>query len=377
MRTVRVVSLVLVAVSLVACSRRSFERFFGRGETLLASKHYAEAALELQNATRLNPESADAQFKLGEAYEGLGRPAFAAAAYQRACTLARSNADVCVNAAAALIRLDDFASAVDAARAALATDSSNFEAQLLLSSALGGSRRFTEAQERLKAVIAAQPDDARGYQVLGEIERRRGNTRAAEVALRRAIDLNPRATQARLDLSEVYLETGRTTDGVRELRAALDADPTDLEANRAYGSYLVANEHCELAEPYWQRVAEKSPDLSGTLSLADYYVYSGRHEDALKVLNAVPLERDADGAARTRIATILYDRGDRKRAASVVDSVLASAQTNVAGLLLKARIAIDNGDGATARELTHRAAQMAPSDPGVRQMLARFSAPQR
>lgn len=377
MRTLRIVCLGLAVVSLVACSKRSFERFFGRGESLLASKRYAEAALELQNATRLNPESAAAQFKLGEAYEGLGRPAFAAAAYQRACSLARTNADVCVNAAAALIRLDDFASAVDAARAALAIDSSSFDAQLLLGSALGGVRRFTEAQERVKAAIAANPADPRGYRALGELERRRGNARAAELALRRALDLDPGSTEARVDLSSVYLETGRAGDGVRELRAALEANPADLEANRAYGSYLVANDQCELAEPYWKRVAAASPDLSGTLSLADYYVYSGRQDDALKVLNAVPAERDGDGAARTRVATILYDRGDRKRAGSIIDSVLASSQTNVAGLLLKARIAMDEGDGASARELTHRAAQMSPNDAAVRQMLARFSAPQR
>jgi Tfp pilus assembly protein PilF len=366
-----------VLLSLAACSKRSFEHFFGRGETLLASKRFAEAALEFQNATRANPESAGAQFKLAEAYEGLGRPSFATAAYQRACSLADNDARVCIEAAAALLRLEDYASAVDAARAALAADSSSFDAQLLLGSALGGVRRFTEAQERLNAAIATAPGDARGYRAIGELERLRGNTRAAEMALRRALAIDPASTEARVNLSAVYFETGRQTDGIRELRAALDADPTDPDANRAYGSYLVANEQCELAEPYWKRVAEASTDLSGTLSLADYYVYSGRQDDALRVLSAVPVERDGDGAARTRVATILYDRGERSRAGEIVDTVLSADQANVEGLLLKARIALDNGDGAAARELTHRAAQMSPNAVAVRQMLAKFSAPER
>lgn len=377
MRTLRVIGVGVVLLLLAACSRRSFDHFFGHGQTLLASKRFAEAALEFQNAARANPDSVSAQFKLAEAYEGLGRPSFAIAAYQRACTIAKNSAQACIDAAAALIRLEDYPGAVDAARAALAADSTSFDAQLLLGSALGGVRRFTEAEERLQAAIATSPNDPRGYRALGEVERLRGNTRAAEKSLRRALDLDPKSTEARVNLSAVYIETGRLSDGVRELRAALDVDPTDVEANRSYGAYLVANERCELAEPYWKRAADGSSDLTGTLELADYYVYSGRADDALRVLNAVPAERDGEGAARTRAATILYDRGDRKRATEIVDNVLAADQTNVQGLLLKAKIALDSGDGATARELTHRAAQMSPNDTAVRQMLSKFSAPER
>src|SRR5205085_6789975 len=122
--------------------------------------------------------------------------------------------------------------------------------------------------------------------------------------------------------SQLYLELGRLGEGERELRAALDAAPTDVEANRAYGSYLVSTDHCGDAEPYWRQVAQQSADVSGTLQLADYYVWSGRPDEALRVLQSVPVTRDGEGSARTRLASILYDRGDRAKASEIVDELL-------------------------------------------------------
>jgi hypothetical protein len=42
-------------------------------------------------------------------------------------------------------------------------------------------------------------------------------------------------------------------------------------------------------------------------------------------------------------------------------------------LLLKARMSLDGGDAASARELVHRAAAVAPDAPAVRDMLAQVN----
>ena len=56
--------------------------------------------------------------------------------------------------------------------------------------------------------------------------------------------------------------------------------------------------------------------------------------------------------------------------------ILAQDQSSVAGLLLKARMALDAHDTAGAREYAHKAAAVAPEAPAVREFLAALSEPE-
>ena len=112
------------------------------------------------------------------------------------------------------------------------------------------------------------------------------------------------------------------------------------------------------------------------MALADYYVWSGRQNDALRVLNQLTT-RDEEGAARTRIASILYDRGDREKAAGVVDQVLERDRSSVTALLLKARMALDAHDTARAREFAQQAAAVSPESSAVHDMLVALAEAER
>jgi type IV pilus assembly protein PilF len=256
----------------------------------------------------------------------------------------------------------------------LAADRFNLDAQLILASALSGVRRFADAEERLQAAIATAPQDPRVYKALSAVQLRRGNAKAAEASLIQTLKLDPSAIDARVSLAQLYLQMGRAADGEKQLRDALAIAPDDLEANKTYASYLVTTNDCADAEKYWQTVAAKSPDDSGYLSLADYYVWSGRPDDALRVLSKVSAKDQSGAAARVRVASILYDRGERSEAAAMVEEVLTQDHSSLNGLLLKARMSLDNGDAAAAREYTHRAAEVDPDAPAVREMLAHVNA---
>jgi len=364
---------IAAAIAAAACSRHPFERFFANGERHLAARQYADAAIEFLNATRVAPGSVEAQMKLAEAYAAMGRTALAASAYERACSLGPSEPGPCLQAAAASLKAGLYETAAGQARGALAIDHDSFDAQLLLASALAGVGRFAEAEERLRATLATSSDSSRVYRALGDVQRMRGNAAAAQASLQRALDLDPSNVGARVSLSQVYLQTGRTALGAQELRNAIASDPNDVEANRAYATFLVESDKCEDAETYWQQVAANSTDTSGPIALADFYVWSHRPDAALRVLSEVPASRDGDGGVRTRLASLLYERGDKSEASALVDAVMAGDQTNVSAWLLKARIALDAGDRAAAREFTHEAMQLAPSDPAVRTMQARIS----
>jgi tetratricopeptide (TPR) repeat protein len=366
------IACITLAISILgACTRQSFERFFLSGQHYLAAHRYAEAAIQFENAARINSASAETQLRLGDAYAALHEAANAATAHARACSLDDRAVAGCISAGGEFLALGDYTAAATQARVALARDRFNLDAALILASALGGVRRFAEAEERIAAALALAPQEPRVYRVLGQLQRQRGNEKAAESSLLKAVDLDPESAAARVSLARLYLETGRIDDGVQQLRQALQAEPKDLEASRLYGTYLVQSNQCQDAEQYWQNVVQQSSDESGPLALADYYVVSGRPKDALAVLNRL-VAKDAAGEARSRIASITYDGGDHEGATRLADELLAKEPMNVNGFLLKARIALDDRDVSHAREYAHRAAEAAPDNPAVRQMLARL-----
>ncbi|HEY7292712.1 MAG TPA: tetratricopeptide repeat protein [Vicinamibacterales bacterium] len=367
--------IVIVSLALgvsIACSRGSFDGFMASGDRYVSARKFAEAAIEYENAARLDGRSAQVQVKLGEAYLALEQPANAAAAFEEACQLDQHDTAVCLRAASQLLATGQFDRAMAPARAVLAVDRFNLDAQLILASALAGTRRFADAEERLEAVLAVSPSDARVYNALGDVQSQRGHSQAAEASYRHAVQLDPISPAPRVSLAKLLFDSRRAADGEKELKAALAANPDDVDANRAYASYLVGTDRCEDAESYWKKAAMESNDVEDWLSLADYYVWSSRPDDALKVLAEVGT-RDTTGAVRARTASILYDRGDHDKASTMVDELLDRDPSNVSGLLLRARMAIDAHDTARARDYAHRAATIAPNDAAVRDMLATLS----
>jgi tetratricopeptide (TPR) repeat protein len=371
MRAPLAIFIVCVATA-VGCSRPSFDTFLGRGQRHLQAHRFAEAAIEFENAARERPESADAQMRLGDAYRELGRLPAAAAAYDRACAIDERSVIACIGAASALLAIGDYENAAARARDVLSADRFNLDAQLVLANALAGERRFADAEVRLQAAIAAAGESPRLYRALADVERRRGDVRAAEKSLEKALALDPKSTAARVDLADLYFSGGRTADGARQLRSALAANPSDIDANRAYAAYLTQTNDCAEAEAYWQKVAAASADGSGSVALADYYVYSGRPDDALRVLQPLAT-REGNVEAKGRLAALLFDRGDREGSARVVDQLLVDEESNVNGLVLKARLSLAGDDLASARDFLHRAAAVDPNAPAVRDMMAVLS----
>jgi tetratricopeptide (TPR) repeat protein len=369
----RIVTLAFVALTLGACGN-PFQRFLSSGEQFLAAGQYPEAVIQFRNAARVDPQSSAAQIKLGQAYAALHDSANAATAYEVACALDKSSKTACIEAASQLLAIGEFERAATAARTVLDADHADLDAQLILASASAGVRRFAEAEERVAAALATAPHDARAYRTLGEIQRQRGNALAAEASLLKAIALDPSSSASRVALAQVYFDTDRLADGERQLRSALDTTPKDLDANLLFASYLTSTDQCVDAEPYWLNVAAESPDGSGVLSLADYYVSSGRPDDALRVLQPLTSRPKDSGVVKSRVAAILYDRGDREKATQVVDDLLAEEPSNVNALVLKARMSLAVQDIPNARGYAHRAAEMAPRAAAVREVLAALDA---
>lgn len=103
-----------------------------------------------------------------------------------------------------------------------------------------------------------------------------------------AVELNDRLAPVHVTIGLVHKGIGRYEDAVQEFQLALKLDSVNHDAYRGLaGSYEALNKIGQ-AESTYQKVIKLKPDYwAGYFDLGLFYVYQGRHEDALKQLHKV------------------------------------------------------------------------------------------
>jgi len=104
----------------------------------------------------------------------------------------------------------------------------------------------------------------------------------------RAVELNDRLAPVHVTIGLIHKGTGRYEEAVQEFQLALKLDSVNHDAYRGLaGSYEALNKIGQ-AESTYQKVIILKPDYwAGYFDLGLFYVYQGRHEDALKQLHKV------------------------------------------------------------------------------------------
>ena len=168
------------------------------GRVLQGEGNFDSAKVELSEAARLNPNSAEVHANLGDALDRLGRPAEAMAEYRTAVGLS-----------------PEFAGGhYDLGRA------------LLLSGRNG------EAADELRKAVRIDPGYAVAHNNLGLALARLGRLDEAIVEYRAALRRDPRMREARLNIGNALLRLGRSEDAVAEYREVLRQDPDYAAARR-------------------------------------------------------------------------------------------------------------------------------------------------
>ncbi len=224
-------------------------------------------------------------------------------------------------------------------------DPKNVEALILVGNASAGLNNLERAIEELQAAQKLDATDPRIYNNLGWFEALRGRSDQAEAVFRNAVAMAPKSAAAHLALANYLSATGRRDEAEKSLRTAVAVEPTNVPALRAIGWFLTVTNRAKEAEPFLVEAARHDPKPDSRILLADFYVWSGRDADAVRVLEQVKSTGPSSVLADTRLASIFY-RTDRPRAESLVKAVLASHPENADAQLLSAQLAFD------ARKLT-------------------------
>jgi serine/threonine-protein kinase len=147
----------------------------------------------------------------------------------------------------------------------------------------------------LSSAIDEDPLYALAYSQLGEAHWRKyemfSRPESEEHAIyysRYAVELNDELAPVHITLALIYKKTGRYREAVHELQQALELDSASHRAYRLLAQTYEALNELELAESAYRKAIDLKPDYwLGNLDLGFFYVYQGRHGDALEWLDKI------------------------------------------------------------------------------------------
>src|SRR5713226_3450807 len=211
----------LATLTLVSCKPGSSpERYLDRGKKLIEKKQYDRAILELRNASRLNPKSAEPYYQAGLAYLALG----------------------------------DYRMGYQSLLRATERDPKHAGAQTKLAEIIGSSvmntrdpQALKEAEQRVQSALAIVPDSGEALNALGVTE---------------------------------YM-LGKSEDAIKHLESALEKLPQNLQASRSLAMIKVRQKDFTGAEQVLKKsVADSPKSAEAQLALAQFFVFAQRPADA-------------------------------------------------------------------------------------------------
>lgn len=367
------VLLALAVLTSAGCSRDPNARkakFLERGNQYFAEGEYPHAIIEYRNAVGVDPRFGEARKRLAEAYARIGDARLAFEQYVRAADLLPDDVQLQLTAGAYLLAARKPADALDRADKALKHDPGNVQAHLLRGNALGGLSSFDEALKAIEEAIRLDPKRGASFTELGLVEAARGRKAEAEAAFTKAVELAPKSAETYLALGNFYWSLGQAPETEKAFRGALEVDPKNVVANRALAAFSIATGKYRDAEPYLLRLAE-SGGPAAVFSLTDYYMVSGRAKDAVARLEADSKALKDNPDFGQRLARAYAAAGDRTRAKTLVEQVLARDSGLVDAQLLRSELLLSEGHRDEAFEAVRATAASNPESAEAQFVLAR------
>lgn len=330
--------LVATTLALAACGGNDAASYVASAKDYLAKGDAVAAVVELKNAVRENPDSAETRYLIGLAMRRASDLAGAEVELRKALTLGHDRNLVLPELAAALFDSGDYDKTLkETETEPLATPDAQAAVLAIKGDALGALGRVDAARAAYDLALTANPKNERATIGIARLAMAAGEADKAERIVAGVLAANPKAGTAWVVKAQIELRRGRQAEAIDAYGKALDAKPDELIAH-----------------------AELIPLL----------VNRGRLDDAVSRLAA--MKKIAPGAPATAYAdaVVSYAKGDTAHAREAAQFVLKSAPADNRARLIGGVIEHDLGNFAMADKLLTAVVQTAPDDRRARHMLA-------
>lgn len=252
-----------------------------QAEDALERKDYQSALEPLKKVTGIAPETPEAWYYLGYAYQGLRRDDEARESYEKAVALKPDLAEAQVNLGLLLLAARDPAGALPHLEKAVELKPNDARAHLNLGLALDDASQPGPAEQEFRRALELDPKSDRAAYELGEIELVQKHYDEAITQFTKALELKPANAEAEKGLATAYEALGKMPEAGQHFEQYLKLQPADATV-RLHLARLYLNQHSPdhaLAELHEiEQTGTVAPDLEA--AMGDAYALAGKFSDS-------------------------------------------------------------------------------------------------
>lgn len=341
-RSLAMVVTAFLLLALAACKgdpNVKKQNYLESGNRYFENKQYLEAIIEYRNAIQLDPQFAEAHYKLGKSYLSTANYLGALQELQQAVSLQPSNVAAQVDLGTLYLAARKYQDAEQAAAAVLEKDDKNADAHALMANACAAQNKLLQAQTEFDKALELDPNNANTQFSVALFESRKGNKAGAEQRMVKAIQLDPKLLVARTALADIYISNKNFDAAERTLKEGITADPKDASAYRTLAQfYEFRNRRDDAVKLLTEAKSTLKEDPAAYRSLADFYLTVGDNAQALQEFASLAKEYPRDKNLRITYVELLVGAKRLDEAYQLIDAMLKENARDQQAIILKSGV---------------------------------------
>ncbi len=291
-----------------------------KGNQYFAQKQFAAAEDQYRQAIQINPDFADAYYRLGLLQIQQEHPTAASQSLAHAVDLAPKNLDARLHLGDLQVASTQYAEARQQAEVVLQQDGQNAGAHRLLGQVALHQMQYIAAENELKRAIELDPHDPQTYEVLGLTQLLDAEYGAAEKSFQTAVDIKPDDPQTYINLADFHKGQNAPDRAEQVLHQGIAKLPNAVELPLALASLYVERNRTAEVKQLLDRVevdANHYPD--GRRAVATFYLDNGDAASALDRFRDLVSKNENDQAAARKVAECYLQLGRWQDAEQWID----------------------------------------------------------
>jgi tetratricopeptide (TPR) repeat protein len=368
MRAGRFIGTFLLALLICAagCSRDPNvrkQKYMESGNKYYEQGKFAEAAIQFANAVQVDPNFADAHYRLAETYARRQQWQQAFASLRKTVDLQPSNVKARIDLGNLLLASRNLDDARAEAEHVLAIDSNNADGHALMANILSASKQQPQALEEMQKAIAIAPGRSQLYQNLALLQVNSGDSAAGEQSLKKAAELDPKSSTPLIVLASLYERLNRFADAESSLRSAIQVQPSELGPRVGLARLLQGQHKSKEAEEVLRQAQsdlKQQPDAYRLL--AEFYLSTGDLDRAATEFEALIKNHPDDLKLSKEYIPLLVSRNRLDDAERLNAQLLSKNAQDLEGLIYRGEILNRRAKPVEAQKSLQDALKMDPGN---------------